>query len=1271
MENAIDMVYTRDLQGNFTSVNNTAVRALGYTRQELLRMNIVEVVAPEYRNLMRQVVDSAVDRESSGDIELEMITKRGARVAVEIRGRLLYEDGKVVGVQGIARDITERRNFEARLRLQSAALEAAHNGIVITDREGKILWVNPGFATLTGYTPEEGIGQNPRLLKSGKHPPAFYKDLWDTILAGNVWHGEVTNRRKDGTLYEEEMTITPVRDEAGAVTHFIAIKQDVTQRKRAEKALRESEQFNREVIANAQEGVVVYDGEFRYQVWNRFMEELTGVAASETLGKQALDLFPHLRKGNVDLKLRRSLAGEVVHSADMPFHISATGKTGWVSSVYSPHFDASGEIVGVIGIIRDITERKRAETALQESEDRFRSLFENATVGIYRTTPGGQILVANPALVKMLGYESLEELVKRNLEGQGFEPTYPRQLFHERMAGEGEVRDLEVVWTKQDGSAMFVRESARAICGEGHQILYYDGIVEDITERKLAEERLQESEERFRQLAENVEEVLLLFDPQVKKVFYVSPAYEKVWGRSCESLYANPRSFLAGIHPEDRPIIAASLDISNRSRGEWEYRVIRPNGTQRWVWDRAFPIRDSAGKVVRIAELAQDITERKQVEVATHKAMRAAEEANRAKSEFLANMSHELRTPMIAVIGMTELALATGLDPEQRHYLELVESSANSLLELINHILDFSNIEAGKFELEATPFILADVVEEALRPLAIQAYRKGLEMACGLDPAIPSPLVGDPVRLKQLVVNLVENAIKFTERGEVIVRAWVDSKEKRDMVLHLSVVDTGVGIPADKIEMVFEAFTQADGSLTRRFEGAGLGLAICSELARMMGGSIWVESGPGRGSTFHVTVRLGLDTRASWPRDEGESNLLRTVPVLVVDDHAASREILADRLRHRGMVPTVVEGAEAALEAIRQAQNSASPFRLALLDAHMPGGDGFALAEQARRIPGFRAPILMMFPPTEVGREATRGRELGIVDFCTKPVRESDLVKAMVKALETSVAGNAPAMTCGSSQELGRALLILLAESNEVSQVLVTHLLEKRGHQVSVAADGLEVLAAVQDASSPDFDLVLMDTEMPCMNGLEATRAIREIERKTGRRLPIIAMTAHPMPREEEEFRAAGIEGYLAKPLRPSDLFEIIQRVTTPSDRGAPADPPPQPIFDKSCFLSRLEGDEQLGGEIIEMFLQECPKLLEGVRQAAEQHNAPLLERAAHTLKGPVGDIAAPQAFDAARTLEMMARKGNLDDADAALMSLEGALNRLVPELRKIEKKVA
>jgi PAS domain S-box-containing protein len=772
---------------------------------------------------------------------------------------------------------------------------------------------------------------------------------------------------------------------------------------------------------------------------------------------------------------------------------------------------------------------------------------------------------------------------------------------------------------------------------------------------------LQESEERFRQLAENVEEVLLLFDPQLNKVYYVSPAYEKIWGRSCESLYASPHSFLAGIHPDDRPIIAASMEQSNRSRGEWEYRVIRPDGMLRWVWDRAFPIRDSAGRVVRIAELVQDITERKQVEVETHKAMRASEDANRAKSEFLANMSHELRTPMNAVIGMTELALATDLNSEQRHYLELVESSADSLLELINHILDFSKLEAGKLELESIPFVLQEAMEEAVRPLATQAFRKGLEMTCALDRNIPRPLWGDPIRLKQIVTNLVENAIKFTERGEVVIRAEVASKTETDLALAISVADTGVGIPDDKISMVFEAFTQADGSATRRFEGAGLGLAICSELVRMMNGSISVESGPERGSTFRVIVRVGIVEDQSLPRRLEIDRSWAGLPVLLADDHTATREILAEILRSRGMLPNLVSSGRAALATIRETQSSPSPIGLALIDAQLPDGNGWALAEEARQITGFLAPILMLLPPTEAGPDAQRRRELGIVDYLSKPVWESDLVKRIAKALETGWNGNAPVTASGSKEKPAPILRVLLAESNEVTRVLVTHLLEKRGHQVFTAEDMRQTVSALED--SRDIDIVLMDTEISGANGLGAATAIREIDRKSGRRTPIIAMTNSPTPDEEEACAGAQIDDYLAKPVRPSSLFESIRRVTTLPPTRARTEVPPSVVFDRPGFLSRLEGDEVLGNEIIEMFLEECPKLLQNVHRAAEQGDASALHRAAHALKGSVGDMAAPQAFDAARDLEQKGRDGDLKEVDAALTGLEEAVQRLVHEL--------
>ena len=633
---------------------------------------------------------------------------------------LLDNQGQRTGWVSLVQDITERKRAEEELALLKHSIDVYYDGAYWTDADNRLFYVNDAGCKALGYGREELMGKTMEEVIP-KASPETLKRVWECLRSQGFFSMETVHRRKDGSEFPVDLVITYVQ--FAGKEFACGFARDITERKRAEEALRESEQFNREVIASAQEGVVVYDRELRYQTWNRFMEELTGVPASEVLGKLGFDLFPHLREQKVDLMIGRALAGEVVHSPDIPFRVLATGKSGWVSSVFSPHYGASGEIIGVIGINHDITERKRveaalrdseeryrefiarsidavwrieldhpiptnlpekelvpqilqlgylaecndalarqlgfsrageivgkhlsewipdsgegrlatffsaakgdfksrtltlkiadaagnphymlrtempvvrdgmlirawgitrditelrlAEEALKESEERFRSLFENATVGIYRTTPTGQILVANPALVKMLGYKNLEELALRNLEEQGFEPTYPRHVFHERMTLDGEVKGLEAVWTKQDGSVMFVRESARAIRGEGQQILYYDGIVEDITERKLAEERLQESEERFRQLAENVEEVLLLFDPQMNKVFYVSPAYEKVWGRSCESLYASPRSFLAGIHPDDRASHRGQLGTFQSQPG----RVGIPRHSPQW-----------------------------------------------------------------------------------------------------------------------------------------------------------------------------------------------------------------------------------------------------------------------------------------------------------------------------------------------------------------------------------------------------------------------------------------------------------------------------------------------------------------------------------------------------------------------------------------------------------------------------------------------------------------------------------------------------------------
>jgi two-component system, sensor histidine kinase and response regulator len=1101
--------------------------------------------------------------------------------------------------------------------------------------------------------------------------------MWDTIHSGRVWRGEVVNRRKDGTLYTKELTITPVRGRAGEITHFVAIEQDITLRKQAEEARAQLAA----IVESSDEAIISATLEGHILSWNEGAVRLFGYAAEEIVGREAATLVPP--DDASDLKRFPELlrSGEKVSR----FETVCTRKDGSRRDVLvsiSPICDEHGKVVSASAIVRDITVHKRAEEALQESEERFRSLFENASVGIYRTTPEGRILMANPALLRMLGYEDLAGLAARNLEEQGFELGCPRRVFREHIERDGEVKGLEAAWTRRDGSVIFVRESGRVVRGESGKVLYYDGIVEDITERKQAEVALMQERQLLHTLMDNLPDVIYFKDRE-SRFTRINKAHAKEFGLNdpAQAVGKTDFDFFTGEHAQQAFADEQEIIRTGQPMLAKEEKETWPDGRETWVSTTKMPLRDANGNILGTFGVSRDITERKQVEVEMQKAMKAAEEANRAKGEFLANISHELRTPMNAVIGMTELALATDLNSEQRRYLELVESSANSLLALINDILDFSEIDGHRFELESTPFSLADAVDEALRPLSIQAYRKGVDMAYGVSPRIPSALLGDPVRLRQVLVNLVGNAIKFTEQGEVVVRAGLESQEANAVGLHFTVADTGVGIPADKLEMIFEAFTQVDGSMTRRFEGSGLGLAICAELIGMMGGRIWVESELGKGSTFHFTVRLGRVEGAACPREETPRDLLRGLPVLVVDDHAASREIVGEILRHHGMIPTLAESTEAALAAIRSAQNSESPFRWALLDAQMPGGDGFSLAEQARRIPGFSAVILMMLPPHDAWREAARCRELGSMDYLTKPVRESELAEAMVKVLDKSAsAREGHAQMRGSAQELGRVLRILLAENNEVSQVLVTHLLEKRGHEVVVAVDGVEALAALENMNAEGFDLVLMDVQMPRMNGLEVTRAIREKELNTGRHLQVLAMTAHALGSEEERCRAAGMDGYMAKPIRANDLFEMIQRVAgkptgaaaaVESARREQEEPHQEPAFDKARFLSRLDGDELLGAEVVGMFLEECPKLMKGIGQAFARQDASALERAAHALKGSLGDMVAPQAFDAARDLEQMARQGNLRNVGAALAILESAINRLMTELRRSEMKAA
>ena len=957
---------------------------------------------------------------------------------------------------------------------------------------------------------------------------------------------------------------------------------------------------------------------------------------------------------------------------------------------------------GIFLILRILPIRTihRMEDKLQKSEERFKELYESAPVGYQEYDVEGRITNVNQTGLEMLGYTHQEMdgefMWKFNVE----EEIVHQQILAKLSGTLPPGRNLEWTYRRKDGATFPVLIEDRLIRDEKGEIKGIRCTVQDVTERKRAEHKVRSERAKLSAMISVMEEGVVFADAE-NVITEVNDYFCRFVGKNREEILGKR---IQDFHSGDLLRRLSDTIASFRTGRESIPRVIqRRIGAAEVIMRMQCIFRD--GQYEGVLLNVFDVTELVQ-------ARRLAEEATRAKSDFLANMSHEIRTPMNGIIGMTELALGTDLTREQREYLGMVKISAESLLSLINDILDFSKIEAGKMELEEIDFDLRSTLENAADVLALRAHEKGLELTCHITPDVPTALAGDPARLRQILVNLAGNAIKFTDEGEVVIRVGIEEESKEGVVLHFRVSDTGIGIPPDKVGSIFESFTQVDGSTTRKYGGTGLGLTISRQVVEMMGGRIWVESPSqcglenadcgfergkseirdpkskigGPGSVFHFTARFGL-SRAGAGKPLMIPDLdLSNVRVLIVDDNATNRIVYHEMTSSWGLLPTTAEGGNEALLEIKKASEAGQPYGLLLLDLQMPGMDGFEVAKRVKGgPPGQEMEIILLSSSGQKGH-AARCKEVGISGYLLKPVKQSELLDAIMLALGHRAEEKIPVITRHTVMEARRRLKILLAEDNPVNQKLAAVILEKRGHRVVVVANGREAVEALDKGR---FDLILMDVQMPVMDGLEATRRIRNAERgmrnsefkneslqSSMKRIPIVAMTAHAMKGDRERCLEAGMDDYVSKPIKAEEFLAVIEKVTHESkdakeeagetSRALRTDEPPsKDVFDLARALEVVGGDRDLFKEISTMFLDGLPGYIGRIGEGVHNTDAALLEHAAHGLKGSVANFGAERAFNAAYRLEVMGREGNLAQAAPAFAELQNELGKLEDAMKQ------
>ena len=1324
-------------------VNRALCAMLGYPPGEIIGKTPFDLVDEENRKL---ILAHASRKDNDRCVfEIELLTSDGDKRFVRINStKVSGRNGEPDFRFAFLTDLSDYVRSQKEVRKLSTAVEQSAHSVIITDKDGVIEYVNPKFCEVSGYSREEILGRNPRILKSGHHDQDFYRRLWETVQSGQVWHGELCNRRKDGSLYWERASIAPVRDERGEVSNFIAIKEDITQWKKMQEELKELATELNLIVENVGIGIAhIQDRKVVHL--NKEMARLYGASPEELVGRDTSFIFPSREAYEEFGKTAYPmLAQEGSVSCELVLK-RADGTQGW-ARISGKALVPGDPHAGSVWILEDITERKEMEASIARKDaileavshasrqfltnDDWESVAKDVLshLGAASSMHAGFICLCQGETAGGLHLKTMAEwssdagadamdggwavrgrkLIGRWLgrfrEGRavyGAAEGFPEE--EKALLLEAGMRSLVVCPVTVDGELWglmgFVdREEARTFSHAELDALHSAANVLAGAIWRRQSELIKGIEElRYTTIVQNAKSIILRMDNQ-GRIRFMNRFGLEFFGYSSEDLVG--KSVLGTILPEtpeaEEALGALLGDVVDRAE-EYvchENENITSDGRSVWISWTNTSIRDERGKVIELLCIGHDVSARKQMEKELERAKIKAEEASKAKSRFLANISHEIRTPLNAVMGMAELAMKTELTPEQAKYLSAIESGASTLLALINDILDLSKAEAGQMVLEERPFSLRDVMEESVELMASAAHEKDLDILCHLPPSVPVNLVGDSLRLRQILLNLLGNAVKFTDKGYVVLHCHLEGADNRIATLHFKVIDTGIGIEAGKQKDIFDAFTQADTSVSRRFGGTGLGLNLCRKLTELMGGRIWVDSAAGEGSTFHFTARFKVNRDVADGEDLPAGPLLGEHPVLVVARNEWIVRIVKDLLVPLGSQVEEVRLEDEAALLLRSIGQEAGPHRMVLLDEGMLGDEVVGALEDVRGSSAGprKASVFLMTRAFQEHYLCKKLSSCGFTGCVPKPITRERFVRELFKGITDSVpAGGGGAPAGGTAGNRGTAAArILLVEDNELNRQLALSVLEGAGHTVEAAEDGEAALRRL--AGGKRYDIVLMDVQMPGLDGITTTRVIRECERggrptvslderllaglkaaMEGGHVPIVAMTAHAFKEDMESCLEAGMDDYITKPFRLTDVVRVINQVLFPEGGGrlpvdtardrSGATPSWEPIgIDQArAHLVRVYGlsEAQLDAMLDAASRSVEAGLAKGM-DAASREDHQEVWKAAHALKGTLLNLGADRLAEFARDLEVRARRGEGFGYKEAFERLEAALSPLL-----------